>query len=430
MAAPIVTVEGLGKKYHLGGSGDPYGSLRESLTRLARGGPRRTGREEFWALRDVNFEVRAGDVLGVVGRNGAGKSTLLKVLSRITEPTAGRAILYGRVASLLEVGTGFHPELSGRENIFLNGALLGMSRLEIAGKFDEIVEFAEIERFVDLPVKRYSSGMYVRLAFAVAAHLQTDILFVDEVLAVGDASFQRRCLDKIETIGGEGRTVIFVSHNMPAVTRLCRRALLLEDGQVAADGAVHEVMQRYLKGTHGTSAHREWDSGRAPGNGIVRLRSARVRDAEGATLDVVDCRQTVGIDVTFDVLEEGHVLNPSLQFFTDDGTCAFCSIDLDAQWTRVPRRAGTYRCTAWVPGHLLAEGGMRVMVAISTLDPDEVHLAEHDAVAFQVIDPGDGSSARGHYGGSIPGIVRPYLQWNDLYIGATDNARSRWEAVG
>lgn len=261
MSSPIITVHNLSKSYLVGHQGprERYSSLRDTLVRHARSAARKSwdmvrGRqivqgdevEEFWALQDVSFEVPQGEVLGIIGRNGAGKSTLLKILSRITEPTRGRVTLRGRVASLLEVGTGFHPELSGRENIFLNGAILGMSRAEIKRKFDQIVDFAGVEKFLDTPVKRYSSGMYVRLAFAVAAHLEPEILVVDEVLAVGDAEFQKKCLGKMQDVASSGRTVLFVSHNMAAVSALCQRALLLAQGKVVTHGPTSEVMQRYM----------------------------------------------------------------------------------------------------------------------------------------------------------------------------------------
>jgi lipopolysaccharide transport system ATP-binding protein len=261
MPSPIIQVEGLSKRYILGhqATQERYQSLRETLSRTVRSAVRTTrdmlsGKqliqgdemEEFWALKDVSFEVNEGEVLGVIGRNGAGKSTLLKILSRITEPTKGKITLHGRVASLLEVGTGFHPELSGRENIYLNGAILGMSRAEIKAKFDEIVDFAEVERFLDTPVKRYSSGMYVRLAFAVAAHLEPEILIIDEVLAVGDLVFQKKCLGKMKNVAKSGRTVIFVSHNMQTVKGLTDRAILLQNGQLVQNGPSHEVVEKFL----------------------------------------------------------------------------------------------------------------------------------------------------------------------------------------
>ena len=248
----IITVENVSKRYRIGAPQPRTGTLRDSLARLARApfkqvgsnGNRRT--EEFWALQDVNFAVGQGDVVGIVGRNGAGKSTLLKILSRITEPTTGRIKLYGRVASLLEVGTGFHNELTGRENIFLNGSILGMRRKEIEQRFDEIVAFAEVGKFIDTPVKHYSSGMFVRLAFAVAAHLEPDILVVDEVLSVGDVAFQKKCLGKMSDVAGHGRTVLFVSHNMEAVRKLCGRGILLDEGRIVAQGKIEDVVAKYI----------------------------------------------------------------------------------------------------------------------------------------------------------------------------------------
>ena len=248
MSNVVITADGLGKKYTLGATVS-FDLLQERLVagvkRLFNGGDHRKKAEEFWALKDVSFSIREGDVVGIIGRNGAGKSTLLKILSQITEPSAGEVRIRGRVASLLEVGTGFHKELTGRENIFLNGAILGMSRAEIRAKFDEIVQFAGVEKFIDTPVKRYSSGMTVRLAFAVAAHLEPEILLIDEVLAVGDAEFQKRCLTKMGDVATEGRTIFFVSHNLAAVESLCTRGILLQDGCIVADGGVHSVLDQY-----------------------------------------------------------------------------------------------------------------------------------------------------------------------------------------
>ena len=306
MSDPIVTFEKLSKRYVISHQADRDPGFRHVVERAIRSPWRWLRRESnlsrtqesFWALRNIDLEIKQGEVVGIIGRNGAGKSTLLKILSRITEPTEGRIRLRGRTASLLEVGTGFHPELTGRENIFLNGAILGMSRVEIRRKFDEIVSFGEIEQFLDTPVKRYSSGMYVRLAFAVAAHLEPEILVVDEVLAVGDAAFQRKCLDKMDDAGRHGRTVLFVSHNMQAVTRLSSRCVLLEKGELKLDGQPHRVAGAYLSGGVATAAVHEWsDSSTAPGDGVVRLRAVRVRSESGDLIDVVDIRRDVGIEL-------------------------------------------------------------------------------------------------------------------------------------
>jgi len=292
------------------------------------------------ALRDISFDVASGEVVGIIGRNGAGKSTLLKVLSRITELSSGRIELYGRVASLLEVGTGFHPELTGRENIHLNGALLGLPRAGIRLKFDEIVAFSEIEKFIDTPVKRYSSGMYLRLAFAVAAHLDPEILLIDEVLAVGDARFQRKCLDKMEDVGHRGRTVLFVSHNMPAITRLCKRAILLEKGKIISDGPSQAVVNDYMTASWNASAEKVWeDRSEAPGSDVVRLKAVRIIDTEGQTTGAVDIRQPVGIEIEYEVIEQGHPLLPSIEVFSEEGLNLFSAHDTEAEWRRRPRPA-------------------------------------------------------------------------------------------
>jgi lipopolysaccharide transport system ATP-binding protein len=374
------------------------------------------GDEYFWALKDVSFEVEPGEVVGIIGRNGTGKSTLLKILSQITSPTTGSVELHGRVSSLLEVGTGFHPELTGRENIYLSGSILGMKRREIDEKFDDIVKFAEVEKFLDTPAKRYSSGMYVRLAFAVAAHLEPEILLVDEVLAVGDASFQKKCLNKMQSVGEEGRTVLFVSHNMPAITRLCPRTILLDAGSVMHDGSSSQVVSSYLRSGIGTTAAREWpDINKAPGNDIVRLLAVRVRTEVGEIADAVDIRKPVGIEMEFEVLKPGYVLAPNYHFFNEEGINVFVAGDHDPVWQRQPRPKGRYLSTAWIPGNLLSEGTLIVGAAISTNDPVIVHFFERDAVAFQIVDSLDGDSARGDYAGHIPGIVRPILRWTTKY---------------
>jgi len=410
----VIRAEGLGKRYRLG-TARTSPSLREALSRAATSWRRRRDRTPpayHWALRDVGFSVNAGEVLGVIGRNGAGKSTLLKVLSRIVEPTEGRAVLHGRVGALLEVGTGFHAELTGRDNVYLNGSILGMDRAHIRRKFDEIVQFAGVEAFIDTPVKRYSSGMYLRLAFAVAAHLEPEILIMDEVLAVGDASFQKKCLGKMEDVAHEGRTVLFVSHDMAAVSRLCGRTLLLDGGRVLADGPTPSVISTYLaSGLHST-AERRWPSAATrPGDDVVQLHAVRAHDASGEVSEALDIRQPIGVDVEYEVLAGGHALVPNLHFYNEQGVCVFVAIDSDAAWRDRARGPGRYTSTAWIPGNLLAEGTLRVDAAISTLDPLHVHVHERDAIAFQVVDSPDGDSARGSYAGALPGVVRPLLRW-------------------
>jgi lipopolysaccharide transport system ATP-binding protein len=421
--ATIIRVENLGKQYRLGGPQAAYSTLRETLVGAARAPLRWAQRGKppaamVWAVRDVSFEVKPGEIVGIIGRNGAGKSTLLKMLSRITEPTTGAIDLYGRVGSLLEVGTGFHPELSGRENIYLNGAILGMLRTEIARKFDEIVAFAEVEKFIDTPVKHYSSGMYLRLAFAVAAHLEPEILIVDEVLAVGDARFQRKCLNKMQDVGQQGRTVLFISHSMAAITRLCQRAILLNEGQVIADGPSDRVVSTYLHSGLGTAAERAWDDPRkAPGNEVARLRRVRVHAADGRTAEAIDIRQPVGLTMEFDVLQSGHALVPNFALYNEEGVLLFIAIDSDPTWRGRERTVGRHTSTAWIPGNFFAEGSLTVNAAVSTVDPVFVHASEQEAVAFQVVDSMDGDSARGGFAGVMPGVIRPLLRWENKFSG-------------
>jgi lipopolysaccharide transport system ATP-binding protein len=355
-------------------------------------------------------------VVGIIGRNGAGKSTLLKILSRVTEPTTGFVDIYGRVGSLLEVGTGFHQELTGRENIYLNGAILGMKRGEIRQKFDEIVAFAEVEKFIDTPVKHYSSGMYLRLAFAVAAYLEPEILLVDEVLAVGDARFQKKCLNKMQNVGQTGRTVLFVSHNTPAITRLCDRVILLEEGRVLRDGPTHQVISAYLNSGFGTTATREWpDPTKAPGGEVARLRAVHVRTEDGQITDAVDIRRPVAVEMDYEVLRSGYVLSPYFEFYNEEGVHVFATADLDPAWRGRARPAGRYVSAAWIPGNLLAEGTLFARVGLATMDPIILQFQEHDAVAFQVIDSLEGNSARGDWAGRWGGVVRPLLQWSTQF---------------
>lgn len=424
MSTVAIRVQGLGKHYRLGHQ-KPYDTLRDALTSIARTRlaslrqatgavePGQSTKEAIWALRDVSFSVEQGEVVGIIGRNGAGKSTLLKVLSRITLPTEGEVDIRGRVKSLLEVGTGFHHELTGLENIYLSGAILGMRKKEIDRKLDEIVAFAEVDRFIDTPVKRYSSGMQVRLAFAVAAHLEPEVLLVDEVLAVGDARFQRKCLAKMEDVGQHGRTVLFVSHNTAAITRLCPRAVLLDEGRVVQDGPSHEVVGVYLRSDLGTRAAREWpDPDTAPGDEVVRLCAVRVRGADGEISDALDIRHPIRIEMEYEVLRPGEVLVPNLHFTNEEGVYVFVAADFhDPEWRGRRRQPGRYVSTATIPQNFLAEGGILVGAAITSFNPDTVHLYEREAVAFHVLDSLEGDAARGEFAGQMPGVVRPLLPW-------------------
>jgi lipopolysaccharide transport system ATP-binding protein len=357
-AVPVISVEGLGKRYDLGSEAASYGRLTESLTDAARGivrrvrhGPAAPRRDQLWALRDVSFDVAEGELVGVVGRNGAGKTTLLKVLSRITEPTEGQAVLRGRVGSLLEVGTGFHPELSGRENVYLNGSILGMTRDEITRKFDDIVEFAELQRFVDTPVKRYSSGMYVRLAFAVAAFLEPEILFVDEVLSVGDQAFQQRCLGRMGEIATSGRTIFFVSHNLASVGALCTRALLMDGGRLVRDGAVDEVLDHYLSTVQSSGGETLDHRQDRKGDGRLRVTHIGVRGRDGgpartgddASIHLRYVGEAPGRETTISIAVDGPLGEP----------VAFLSNRVTGDALRIGR-AGEFVCS--LPGLTLLPG--------------------------------------------------------------------------
>jgi lipopolysaccharide transport system ATP-binding protein len=410
-----IKTEGLSKQYKIGQMRPAYGTLRDSLVhgvKRLRTGHVHEPPETIWALKDVSFEANEGEVLGVIGPNGAGKSTLLKILSRITVPTEGRAEIRGRVGSLLEVGTGFHPELTGRENIYLNGSILGMRRQEINRAFDDIVEFSGVQKFIDTPVKRYSSGMFVRLAFSVAAHFEPEVMIVDEVLAVGDAEFQRRSMGRMETLGESGRTIVFVSHNLRGVLQLCNRAILLDGGRVVASGATEEVVARYEEQAIGMGSEKFWDVDDAPANEAVRLQSVRIVDEDGTAVGVVDVRRPVGVEIAFSVLRPGRAIVPKLKLWDQHGVVCFNAMDVSPRWheTVAP---GDYAVTAWIPGNLLNEGhhGVDVEIVKLQVPKPEPQVAAYRPVAFHVYDPAEGDSARGLFAGEWRGAVRPLLEW-------------------
>lgn len=428
-----VRVENLSKCYRIGIKQDIHDSLAKSLFSFIKS-PLSNYRkyrslynfddinngdnnaDVIWAVRDVSFDIKEGEIVGIIGVNGAGKSTLLKILSRITDPTFGRVEIHGRVSSLLEVGTGFHPELTGRDNVYLNGTILGMRKKELDRKFDEIVDFSGVEKFIDTPVKRYSSGMKVRLAFAVAAHLEPEILIIDEVLAVGDSQFQKKCLNKMEDISNKGRTVLFVSHNMPAVTRLCSRTILLNNGQLLADGPSHKIVSIYMDSERGTRAVREWPNlTTAPGDDLVRLCAIRIRSEDGSITDTIDIRKPVSIEMEYEVLKPDHKMFFYFHLFNDNGLRLFESIDTDPSWRNRKRPKGRYLSTAWIPGNLLTEGTMYVAPCIRSLDPEIQRFRVNEAVAFQVIDSMEGESARVDCTYDLGGVVRPLLKWETIF---------------
>jgi lipopolysaccharide transport system ATP-binding protein len=401
-----VSVRNLSKEFKLSAQRRGYRTFKE-LFRRKSGAPAPAAR--FVALDNVSFEVEKGEVFGIIGRNGAGKSTLLKILSSILRPTGGRVELSGRVGSLLEVGAGFHPELTGRENIFLNAAILGLKHSEIIRKLDEIVAFSGVEKYLDEPVKHYSSGMYMRLAFAVAAHIEPEILLIDEVLAVGDADFQKKSIKRVEQISQHGQTVLLVSHNIQTVLRLCQRALFLDQGRVVSIGSAAEVTASYLEIDGASQGSRRYsEDAHAPGDDVVRLRGVRVRGTDGKTCATVDIGQQFGIEIEFEVLSGGTELFPSLIVRSEQYPVLWAT-DAGSTWHGRPRPVGRYREIAWVPANLLSDGVLRVTAGIHSFRPHHTHFVEPDAVVFQAVETSGG--ARGQYTGHIEGAVRPLLRW-------------------
>lgn len=406
---PIIKVQNLSKQYYLGGPAAPYSTFRETLIELARK-PLRALRSNgssptLWALKDLNFEIEQGEVVGIIGRNGAGKSTLLKILSRITEPTTGRVELYGRVASLLEVGTGFHPELSGRENIFLNGSILGMTHKEIEDKFEEIVEFAEVEKFIDTPVKRYSSGMYVRLAFAVAAHLEPEILVVDEVLAVGDYSFQQKCLNKMQDVSTRGRTVLFVSHNMGAISRLCERCILLDQGQLLDSGPTQSVVQTYM--TSGLVQRPEYTQPASSEKQMNLLRMAVVSGRDEIKSDIA-YDEPFRFEVEYEINKAVTGASVGIALFTVDGTCAFATGDFDAHPELLGMRSpGKYKTVLEIPAQWLNTGRYTVTIYVANATTGESY-DQVEALIFNILDTGTPGS---RHGVQRKGVLQPVLDW-------------------
>jgi lipopolysaccharide transport system ATP-binding protein len=417
MSDIAIRAEGVSKQYHIGKKQSRGGTLREALSEVVLSPVRRMRdlvsgnafaaanvNERIWALKDVSFEIRQGESVGLVGRNGSGKSTLLKVLSRITEPTAGYADIYGRVGSLLEVGTGFHHELTGRENTYLNGAILGMRRTEIDRRFDEIVAFSEIEKFIDTPVKHYSSGMYLRLAFAVAAYLETELLLVDEVLAVGDSRFQRKCMGKMDEIAKQGRTIVFVSHNIGAITRLCNRCLWLEGGHLRMDGPSSSVAAEYLSTT--TEGRSGWQNLDPPQRDDVQVRSARLLRRERETTSV-DFNSDFEIEVGYVISRPVRQLEVVCRVTDAQGNIVWTSWDTDrTSWRGRLREPGVYLSTCRVQSELLRPGGYTVSVgAIGGWHESGGEPYYESVLAFDVSQVGYPLNKE------RVGIVTPLLDW-------------------
>jgi len=417
MSELAIRVEKLGKQYKIGAQVDRYRTLRDSIVeavkwpaRLLRG-ELVSSNDTIWALNEVSFEVRKGEVLGVIGRNGAGKSTLLKILSRVTEPSSGYAEIHGRVGSLLEVGTGFHPELTGRENIALNGAILGMRRAEIERKFDEIVEFSGVEKFIDTPVKRYSSGMYLRLAFAVAAHLEPEILVVDEVLAVGDAEFQRKCLGKMSDVAQEGRTVLFVSHNMSAILRLTQETIILEKGKLVLRAPSAQAVDYYLTSGFSMTGDRHWQPDEIPPNAApFRPIALRVRNPQGQVVDTLRSIESATLEIEYHLESPITGLRVGIYLLTSHGEAIFTSFDTDdqEQFDQLGTRpAGSYLSRCMIPADFLNEGRYVIGINASTFRVRR-YFQDENALTFTV----DASGAPGtQWLESRLGLIRPRLEW-------------------
>ena len=421
----VVRVENVSKKYNLGGynTGSLKGDFNQWWTTkvrkqedpFAKIGEEVRDEREFWALKDVSFEIRQGEAFGIIGKNGAGKSTLLKILSRITLPTTGSVKVKGRIASLLEVGTGFNPELSGRENIYLNGAILGMTKAEVVRKFDEIVDFSGVEKFIDTPVKRYSSGMYVRLAFAVAAHLDSEILILDEVLAVGDAEFQAKCLKKMNDVAHkQGRTVIFVSHSMQAAKKLCNRGIYLEKGRSLMNSDIQAVIDAYSKSEILQGVYlREWSSDNAPANKRARVLKVQISDAEGNLLNHLSTDDEFYIDIETEILRDEGYIGLTTIFYDNAGNCVFGSIsNREEKFYGKQMSSGTYLSRCKIPANFFNNGTFDLFVNLFSDNYTDAYLVEN----VLRLDINDGLAVRGDYTAGYDGVVRPILDWNTVRL--------------
>ena len=411
---PIIEVRNLSKKYKIG-ERQRYLSLRDSVSNIFS--KKNTEGSDFWALDDVSFDIQSGESVGIIGRNGAGKSTLLKILSRITPPTRGSVILRGRMASLLEVGTGFHSELTGRENVFMNGSILGLKKREIEAKFDEIVDFSGVEQFIDTPLKHYSSGMQLRLAFAVAAHLEPEILVIDEVLAVGDAEFQKRCLGKMDEVSRSGRTVLFVSHNIRAIVSVCTKGIFLADGKIVEVGGIEKISNQYLSSGMTNNPSKKWHSiDIAPGNDIVRIIEVSIINNDFYCKSDFKSIEPIGIKVKYRVLRPNFILWHGLNLYNVEGLNIFDSHSINLDSYTIPHKTGEFEIIAWIPENLLNEGSYYLNYAIFNHNDRIVHLHEKSVVYFNIYDNyfDDKITTRGASKGSFPGLIRPLLKWEKI----------------
>ena len=413
-----ITVQNISKKYQINAKQRTAFTFREAITdstRRLKGlftGETQEKDDEFYALKDVSFDVKAGEVFGILGVNGSGKSTLLKILSRVTTPTSGEIRYRGRVASLLEVGTGFHSELTGRENIFLNGVIMGMSHHEVKKRFDEIIEFSGVERFIDTPVKRYSSGMILRLAFSVAAHLDPDIFIIDEVLAVGDASFQRKCIEAMERLSSSDKTLLFVSHHIGVVRRLCTRALLLKGGEIACIGPVEDVVAAHL-GTDGSGEHRATWTGDELEDEIIKIHSVEVGDSSAVVTGKFNLDQEVVLKANYSMKRSGHRLAIAFSFYDQLGTLLFMTLDTtNEEWKNTPRPIGSYESRCHLPPHFFNGGEITVFLSVIE-EGTRFRMRRPNIVTFNMIDEMEPFGARADFIRVWPQTaIRPLLRWD------------------
>lgn len=433
MTNTVIKVENLSKQYRLGligtntikddlhrwwasvrGEEDPFLKVGEVNDRETKGES-----DYVWALRDINFEVGEGEVLGIIGKNGAGKSTLLKILSQVAQPTTGTVKMKGKISSLLEVGTGFHPELTGRENIFLNGAILGMSKKEIIQKYDEIVDFSGVERYIDTPVKRYSSGMYVRLAFAVAANLEPDIMIIDEVLAVGDAEFQKKCLGKMKDVSGSGRTILFVSHNMTAMGALCSKGIYLKNGKIIDYGEMLSVINTYMSDGSVVLAYKKWDELNAPGDDSAKLLEVRlINEMQESVNFVLLGNKKFGIEFTYKITKPIIKPVPQIHFYTNKQDNIFISYgyysNCEFYTSDEVLKPGTYKSIAWLPNSILNTQLYQISVGLANLEKMALNFWNIETIMFEVIE--DLTARKMLYKGTIGGLLRPELEWENIKL--------------
>jgi lipopolysaccharide transport system ATP-binding protein len=407
MKKATIKVENISKKYMVGKP--PTNSIQDVWKNLWLP---HTKAEEFWALKNISFELNPGEVLGVLGNNGAGKSTLLKILARITAPTLGKVLINGKLNSLLELGTGFHPDFTGRENIFLNGSLLGMKTNEIKQKFDEIVAFSGLDSFIDTPVKQYSSGMYIRLAFAVAAHLDADILLIDEVLAVGDLIFQQKSLEKMENISHSGKTIIFVSHQLSTIAKICTQGIVLRQGEIAYTGTIQPCIEYYLSQNLPIDNQSYWkNSTPIHANTQLYICEAKIHNQFHVSQNTFFINEPIGITFIYEVLYDNLTFTHGFNLYNQQQIHILSSHDTNSPHIKQARKKGVYISTVWIPANLLAEGIFRIGIALFEINPFLIHCIEDFVLTFRVIDVIDGSTARGYYTGDFPGLVRPLLNW-------------------